>query len=96
MPTGAVDTGCGQTAADSTMARAFRDSDEGMEVVTSDGDTVGTVADVRGDTARVKPDHGLGESIRQRLGWGDDTEDTYELSHDRVQSFSGNNIHLRD
>ena len=78
------------------MARAFRDSDEGMKVVTSDGDEVGTVADVRGDTAHVTPETGLGESIRQRLGWGDDTRDTYELSHSRVQSFSGDKIHLRD
>ena len=78
------------------MARAFRDSDEGMTVVTSDGDEVGTIAEVHGDMAYVKPETGLGESIRQRLGWGDDTEDTYELSHGRVQSFSGNKIHLRD
>lgn len=78
------------------MARAFRDSDEGMEVVTSDGDSIGTVADVRGDMAYVKPESGLGESIRQRLGWGDDTDEVYELSQDRVQSFSGNKIHLRD
>jgi hypothetical protein len=78
------------------MARAFKDSDEGMTVVTSDGDEVGTVAGVRGDTVHVKPETGLGESIRQRLGWGDDMEDTYELSHSRVQSFSGNKIHLQD
>lgn len=78
------------------MARAFRDSDEGMKVVTSDGDEVGTITAVHGDTAHVSPETGLGESIRQRLGWGDDTEDTYELSHSRVQSFSGNKIHLRD
>lgn len=67
-----------------------------MEVVTSDGDKIGTVADVRGDTAYVTPETGLGESIRQRLGWGDDADQTYELSQDRVQSFSGNKIHLRN
>ena len=65
-------------------------------MVTSDGDEVGTIANVQGDMAHVKPESGLGESIRQRMGWGDDTADTYELSQDRVQSFSGNKIHLRD
>lgn len=78
------------------MAREFRDSDKGMEVVTSGGETIGTVQNVTGDTAHVKPKQGLGESIRQRLGWGDASDDVYELPHDRVQSFSGNEIRLKD
>jgi hypothetical protein len=78
------------------MARGFRDSDTGMDVVSSDGDKIGVVDAVHGDTAHVKPEHGIADSIRQRLGWGDDTEDVYELSHDRVRSFSGDEIHLKD
>lgn len=78
------------------MVRAFRESDQGMEVVADNGQTVGTVDKIEGDTAHVKPQSGLANSIRQRLGWGDGSDEMYELRHDRVQSFSGNKIHLKD
>jgi hypothetical protein len=80
----------------SIMVRAFRDSDTGMEVVTDDGETVGTIAKIDGNTAHVEPQGGLAKSIRQRLGWGDDDDEMYELPHRRVKSFSGSKIHLKD
>ncbi|MDH5021288.1 hypothetical protein [Halobacterium rubrum] len=78
------------------MARPFRDGDTGMDVLSSDGEKIGTVQEVHGDTVHVKPEHGIADSIRQRLGWEDESEDMYALSHDRVRQFSGNEIHLKD
>jgi hypothetical protein len=47
---------------------AFEKKHEGMKVMTSDGDEVGRIESIRGDTAHVKPETGLSESIRRRLG----------------------------
>lgn len=78
------------------MAREFRSSDEGKRVVTSDGDTVGKIDRIEGNKVHVKPDGGLADTIRQRLGWTDESEDMYVLDHSRVQSFSGGKVQLKD
>lgn len=77
------------------MVRAFRSSDEGKRVVTSDGDNIGKVRQVSGDEAHVKPKRGLADSIRQRLGMGDQ-EDTYVLDHDEVASITDDEIRLKN
>lgn len=78
------------------MARPFKSSDEGKTVVSTDGDEIGTVERVQGDEAYVKPESGLGESIRRRLGIGDDTEEMYVLDHSEVATFADDEIHLRN
>lgn len=76
------------------MARPFRSSDEGKEVLSSDGDRIGRIESVEGDKAHVKPETGLAESIRNRLGMGDD-EEMYALDHSEVASISDDEVHLR-
>lgn len=78
------------------MAREFRSSDKGKRVVTGDGDTVGKIDQIDGNQAHVKPDGGLADTIRQRLGWTDESEDMYVLDNSRVQSFSGGKVQLKD
>lgn len=77
------------------MARPFKSSDKGKSVVTSDGDKIGRVERVEGDEAHVKPESGLADSIRQRLGMGDSSEEMYVLNHSEVATFSDDEIHLR-
>lgn len=79
-----------------TMVRDFSSSDEGMTVRTSDGAEVGTIEEIKGNMAHVKPADGLSSSIRQRLGWTAEGEEVYELRHSKVDSFSGNEVHLKD
>lgn len=76
------------------MARDFQRSDEGMTVRTADGDDVGTIETVEGNTARVKPETGVSESIRETLGWGSNEHDIYELPHGQVARFDNDGVHL--
>lgn len=88
----------GQSDASSreTMARNFRSSDEGKEVVTADGDVVGTIESVSGSTAHVRPDEDLSRSIRRRLGWTEEGEESYRLRSSQVESFSGDQVQLME
>lgn len=77
------------------MARDFTNDDEGKHVMTADGDMVGTIESVTGSTAHVKPDKSLSKSIRRRLGWSEEGEDTYELRKSKVDKISGDEVHLK-
>lgn len=78
------------------MARKFESSDEGKEVVTADGDIVGTIVDVSGSSAHVMPDEDLSQSIRRRLGWTEEDEESYRLENSNVDEFSGDQIRLKN
>lgn len=77
------------------MARDFNADDEGKRVVTSDGDMIGTVDRVSGSTAHVTPDQDLTQSIRRRLGWTEEGEDTYELQQSNVDRIDDDEIRLK-
>lgn len=77
------------------MARDFKSEDKGKKVLTADGEMVGTIEDVKGRSAHVKPDAGLGQSTRQKLGWTKEGEEVYELRHSNVDKISDDEIHLR-
>lgn len=77
------------------MARPFKSSDKGKHVMTSDGDKIGRVQRIEGDEAHVKPETGLADSIRKRLGMGDSAEEMYVLNHSEVATFGDDEIHLR-
>lgn len=78
------------------MARNFRSSDEGKEVVTADGDVIGTIDSVSGSTAHVSPDDDLSQSIRRRLGWTEEGEETYRLRSSQVEAFSDDQVQLME
>ena len=71
------------------------EDDEGKRVVTSDGDEVGMIAEVRGGTAYVEPDPGMFDKIKANLDWGDAGEDTYPIGMDDVADVSGDEVRLR-
>jgi sporulation protein YlmC with PRC-barrel domain len=77
------------------MVRAFTDDDRGKTVMTADGDTVGTVEDVAGDMAHVRPEADLSRSVRRRLGWTAEGEDVYELNHSAVSEITDDGIRLK-
>lgn len=80
----------------STMVRDFQSSDEGTTVRTQEGDEVGTIEKVEDKMARVTPDTGLSESIRNRLGWTSEDQDTYELDHSDVDQISDDEVRLKE
>ncbi|WP_160133086.1 hypothetical protein [Halococcus salsus] len=80
------------------MARDFTDDDRGLSVVDHDGNRVGTVDDVRDDTALVDTsgsDSGVLDTVKLALGWSDDDE-THELRHDDVETVSDEHVRLRN
>lgn len=79
----------------STMVRDFQSSDEGKTVRTQDGDDVGTIEKAEGKMARVTPDTGLTESIRNRLGWTSEDQEDYELDHSDVDQISDDEVRLK-
>lgn len=85
-----------RTCPDTPMVRNFKAGDKGMTVRTSDGEEVGTVDDVAGDMAQVKPNSSLSQSVRNRIGWTEDDQDTYELRHSKVEKIENREVHLKD
>lgn len=80
----------------STMDQKFSPKEEGKNVVTADGEQIGTVEHVEDTRAHVKPSHDLNDSTRQRLGWTDMSGETYELESDNVENFDDEQITLKD
>lgn len=78
------------------MARNFKASDEGKTVVNADGDEIGTIEEVRGNNAYVKPKSGLAQKIRDRLGWSDDDDAPFELRQSKVDTITNDEVRLVD
>ncbi|WP_026190338.1 hypothetical protein [Halomicrobium katesii] len=77
------------------MPRDFMAEDRGKNVLTADGDMVGTIEDIKGSNAHVKPESSLNQSIRSKLGWTSDSEDVYELNHSEVSQISDDEVHIK-
>ncbi len=77
------------------MARQFKSSDKGKRVVTKDGDRIGTIDEIDGNEAHVKPKRGLADSIRQRLGMESET-DMYVLEQNDVDRFTDDEVRLKN
>lgn len=67
-----------------------------MPVKTSDGEEVGTIENVAGDTVHVKPNSSLSQSVRNRIGWTEADQDQYELRHDKVEMINDHEVRLKD
>ncbi len=67
-----------------------------MTVRTADGDDVGIIETIEGNTARVKPEQSLSDSIRERLGWKSEDQAVYELPHSEVESFDDDAVNLNN
>jgi sporulation protein YlmC with PRC-barrel domain len=78
------------------MVRNFRPEDEGMTVMTKDGDTVGTVEKTMDTELHVRPDSGLSQSIRRRLGWSERDQDTFSVQKSKVDEITDDGIRLKE
>lgn len=77
------------------MRTEISPDDEGKDVVNAEGDPVGMVVEVSGETAYVDPDPGIAESIMAPLGWTDRSEDTYPLRSRSIAEITDEEIRLR-
>jgi hypothetical protein len=70
------------------------EDDEGKEVINADGNQIGRVMKVEHGRAHVDPDPGLTDTIRSKLGWGEDGEEDYVLNTSSIDTVSEKEIHL--
>ncbi|WP_224332183.1 hypothetical protein [Haloprofundus halobius] len=77
------------------MVREFTEDDRSKDVVTAEGDRVGTIREVNGDRATVDrdDDSSLTDKVKDLLGWGDD--DSNELRTEHVDSYDEGRVRLR-
>jgi len=76
------------------MANLTND-DQGKHVVNSNGDTVGMISKVEGNTAHVDPDPGITDKIRSTLGWEDKDADEYALTGDHISEITNDEVRLK-
>lgn len=71
------------------------DDDEGKKVVDADGEEIGMVAGVRGGTAYVDPNPGIGDSMMAKLGWENVDGGDYPLDDASIDQITDDEIRLR-
>ncbi|WP_121741609.1 hypothetical protein [Natronorubrum halophilum] len=76
------------------MSATFTDDDLEKTVENANGEVIGTVTAVDGETARVAPRAGILDSIRSTLSWGQSHEDTLEIHETAVYEISSESIRL--
>jgi hypothetical protein len=71
------------------------DDDQGKKVVTTDGEEIGRITEVRSGTAHVDPDPGMFDAVKAKLDWGDSGEDTYPLGEDKIADVTDDEVRIR-
>lgn len=77
------------------MARLTAE-DEGKDVYNATGTKIGTISEVKGETAYVDPKPKLTDRIRSKLGWDNADEDEYVLDQDAVDDIGDSAVTLRE
>ena len=71
------------------------EGDEGKRVVSTDGDNVGVIAEIRDGTAHVEPNPDVFDSIKSKLNWGEADGDTYPLTADQIGEVTDSEVRLQ-
>lgn len=77
------------------MVTHLTKDDEGKPVIDADGEQIGLVVDVSGETAHIDPDPGVIDRIGARFGWQSESGDTQPLNQARIASITDDAIRLR-
>lgn len=64
--------------------------------MTKDGETVGTVEQTMDEELHVKPNSGLSQSVRRRLGWAEEDQDTFSVQKSKVDEITDDGIRLKE
>ena len=70
------------------------DDDVGKTVRNQQGDEIGRLTRVEGETAFVDPNPDISDSIMARLGWEDADEDDYRLDMHEIETVTDDEIRL--
>lgn len=70
------------------------EGDEGKPVRNTASEEVGRVMAVEQGKIHVKPDPGLADNIRSKLGWGADDEETYVLTANSIEEINDEEVRI--
>lgn len=70
------------------------EDDVGKHVVTSEGNELGMVAEVRGGTPYVEPNPSVFEKVKAQFDWGESDEDAYPLETADVAEVTDDEVRL--
>jgi len=70
------------------------DDDEGKRVVNANGEEIGVVQNVSSGTAHVDLSPGITDTIKSKLGWGDQDEET-PLDEDKVETITDDEVRVQ-
>jgi hypothetical protein len=56
---------------------------------------VGTITNISGGSAYVEPDDSLSQTTRRKLGWTDESEDSFRLRKANIDSIDADAVHLK-
>lgn len=73
-----------------------KEDDKGKPVRNAADEDVGRVMKVEQGKVHVKPDPGLADNIRSKLGWGADDEDTYVLTANNIEEITEDEVRIDD
>ncbi|WP_266081128.1 hypothetical protein [Haladaptatus caseinilyticus] len=70
--------------------------DEGKFLMDAEGEQLGIVSEVKGDTAFVDPDPSIPEAWLEVLGWSSADEDHLSVPADSIETVTDKEVRLRD
>lgn len=76
------------------MTISLTEADEGKRVIDANGDEVGVVSTVEGETALVDPDPSLTDNVKATLGLGGTDEGQFPLDPSDVGEVTDDEIRL--
>jgi hypothetical protein len=83
------------TDEDEELRRMPTEDDRGKPVVDAEGERVGMVAKVEGNTMYVDPHPSLTDRLKARLDWGDIDDDAYPLTDESIDAITDDEVRLR-
>jgi hypothetical protein len=75
------------------MTELITEEDQGKQIVSSDGESIGTVMKVDAGVVHVNLDSDLPESVRQRFDWGE--ADDYTLQETEIEAVTDDEVVVR-
>lgn len=84
----------GEPGTDDDVRTVITEEDEGKPVVGAEGQELGMVEEVRGNTAYINPEPGLVDRIRSKLGWGEADEEDYTIDEKSIDQITDDEVRL--
>ncbi|WP_049969799.1 hypothetical protein [Haladaptatus cibarius] len=75
---------------------SLSDEDEGKFLMDAEGEQLGIVSEVEGDTAFVDPDPNIAEAWLEVFGWSSADEDDLSVPADAIETVTDKEVRLRE